>query len=301
MANETIKNWIAASRLRTLFLSFACILVGIALAIYQQFNFDKAIAIFTFLTALFLQVLSNLANDYGDSIHGADSKKRKGPKRTVQSGAITAAQMKVAIMLLVMLSLLSGMLLLYFATNTIGLTNVIILFTIGILAIAAAIYYTNGKKPYGYIGLGDISVFIFFGLVAVLGSAFLQTASWQSLNVLPAICMGLLSVGVLNINNMRDIVSDAEAGKKSIPVIIGLNHAKIYHVCLIVGALTSLTVFAFIAEGKLWFVATFPLFLLQLIQLVKINEPELFDSFLKQLSLTTFLLALLFFAGVLYA
>ncbi len=301
MGISLLKNWIAAFRLRTLFLSFACIAMGLAVAAQTNYTINNSIAVFTFLTALFLQILSNLANDYGDSIHGADSAQRKGPRRTVQSGVISAKQMKNAIKLLVVLSLICGLLLLYFATSTIGLTAVIVLFTIGILAIAAAIYYTNGKKPYGYIGLGDISVFIFFGLVAVGGSAYLQTASWQLKALLPAMCMGFLSTGVLNINNMRDIISDAAAGKRSIPVKIGLNNAKIYHVVLIIAALISITTYAFITEGKLWFIVTFPLFIMQLTQLVKIKSPELFDPFLKQLSLTTFLLAILFLAGIIYA
>jgi 1,4-dihydroxy-2-naphthoate octaprenyltransferase len=300
MSKSSLINWVAAIRLRTLFLSFACIATGLTVAAQTNYTINSNVAIFTFLTALCLQILSNLANDYGDSIHGADSANRKGPKRTVQSGAITAKQMKNAIKLLVILSLISGILLLYFATATIGLTAVIILFTIGILAIAAAIYYTNGKKPYGYTGLGDVSVFIFFGLVAVCGTSYLQTASWQTNTLLPAMCMGFLSTGVLNINNMRDIISDANAGKRSIPVKIGLNNAKIYHVILISAALISITTYAIITASKLWFLATFPLFIMQLVQLVKVKSPEGFDPFLKQLSLTTFLLAILFMAGIVY-
>ena len=157
-----MKNWIEAFRLRTLMLSLACILMGVFLAKMSGSDINILSIVFTFLTALFLQILSNLANDYGDSKHGADHDGRKGPKRAVQSGKITASQMLNGIKILVVLSLVSGVLLLYFCLPVIGTNGVITLFVLGIAAIVAAIAYTNGKKPYGYMGLGDISVFIFF-------------------------------------------------------------------------------------------------------------------------------------------
>jgi 1,4-dihydroxy-2-naphthoate octaprenyltransferase len=158
-----MKNWIEAFRLRTLMLSLACILMGVFLSKIFSQNVSTVSVVLTLLTALFLQILSNLANDYGDSKHGADHDGRKGPKRAVQSGKITAAQMLVGIKIFVALSLVTGIALLYSCLDVIGLNGVITLFVTGIAAIVAAIAYTNGKRPYGYMGLGDISVFIFFG------------------------------------------------------------------------------------------------------------------------------------------
>ncbi|MBJ7428481.1 MAG: 1,4-dihydroxy-2-naphthoate octaprenyltransferase [Bacteroidia bacterium] len=203
-----MKNWIEAFRLRTLMLSLACILMGVFLAKIFSKNVSTVTVILTLLTALFLQILSNLANDYGDSKHGADHDGRKGPKRAVQSGKITADQMLVGIKIFVVLSLITGIALLYSCMQVIGINGVITLFIIGIAAIIAAIAYTNGKRPYGYMGLGDISVFIFFGLIAVCGTYYLLVGTINALIFLPATSCGLFSVGVLNLNNMRDIDSD---------------------------------------------------------------------------------------------
>ncbi|MCG9881812.1 MAG: 1,4-dihydroxy-2-naphthoate octaprenyltransferase, partial [Bacteroidia bacterium] len=177
-----ITEWIKAARLRTLFLSLSCIWAGL-LSVQTEQSLHIDIAISTFITALFLQILSNFANDYGDSIHGADSDVRKGPTRAVQSGIISKNQMKNAMFVFALLSFVSGLFLLYFSYPIIGLAATLLLLAIGIAAIAAAIAYTNGKKPYGYAGLGDISVFIFFGLVAVCGSHFLQTAKLNGVSI----------------------------------------------------------------------------------------------------------------------
>lgn len=297
-----MKNWIEAFRLRTLLLSLACILMGVFLAKMSGSSINILSIIFTFLTALFLQILSNLANDYGDSKHGADHDGRKGPKRAVQSGKITANQMLNAIKLFVVLSLASGILLLYSSLNVIGVNGVIGLFVIGIASIVAAIAYTNGKKPYGYVGLGDISVFIFFGLVAVCGTYYLLVGTINSIVILPAISCGLFSVGVLNLNNMRDVDSDLQAGKNSIPVRIGFEKSKMYHyTIIIVGLLCSLVFVMFYKEmptlKNLSFIACYPLFLKPLFKVKNTSNKLLLDPLLKQLAISTMLFVLLFGFG----
>lgn len=294
-----MKNWIEAFRLRTLMLSLACILMGVFLAKIFSQNVSTVSVVLTLLTALFLQILSNLANDYGDSKHGADHDGRKGPKRAVQSGKITAAQMLVGIKIFVVLSLVTGMALLYSCINVIGLNGVITLFVIGLAAIVAAIAYTNGKRPYGYMGLGDISVFIFFGLIAVCGTYYLLVGSINPFIFLPAISCGLFSVGVLNLNNMRDIDSDIEAGKNSIPVRLGYAKSKVYHYVIIITALLCSLIFVmFYKEMPTWqnlsFVACFPLFLKQLFTVKNTTDKIKLDPLLKQLSISTMLFVLLF-------
>lgn len=291
-----IRTWVSAFRLRTLFLSLACIMMGYFLAISNGY---KSITIFTFcmLTALFLQILSNLANDYGDSIHGADHDGRKGPKRAVQSGKITKEQMKKAIGMLVVLSLISGISLLYFSYDVIGLYGVVSLFTIGIAAIIAAITYTNGKKPYGYAGLGDISVFIFFGLVAVCGTYYLQTGLLDIDVVLPATACGFFSVAVLNINNMRDIDSDNAAGKKSLPARIGFQNAKYYHLLIILSAFICLIYYSYSHQSEptnYVYVIAFVPFVLSLVKIFKTDDKQSLDPLLKVTSLSTFVLVILF-------
>lgn len=294
------KHWLAAFRFRTLFLSFSCIGAGIASAsFYVELN--VAIAVFTLLTALFLQILSNLANDYGDSIHGADSQHRKGPKRAVQAGVISAGQMKTAVILFSLLSLISGILLLVFAYPVIELSGIISLFVLGLFAIAAAILYTNGKRPYGYLGLGDISVFVFFGLVAVLGTSYLQIGEFKSDILYPAITFGLLSVGVLNVNNMRDIESDMIAGKYSVPVRLGIEKAKIYHYNLLVAVIILISIYFDNNDLNFGFLLLpFAAFLLHLMKIFKAKTVEEFDPQLKVLSLSSFLLCLSLIASIVF-
>lgn len=294
-----MKNWIEAFRLRTLMLSLACILMGVFLSKIFSQNVSTVSVVLTLLTALFLQILSNLANDYGDSKHGADHDGRKGPKRAVQSGKITAAQMLVGIKIFVALSLVTGIALLYSCLDVIGLNGVITLFVTGIAAIVAAIAYTNGKRPYGYMGLGDISVFIFFGLIAVCGTYYLLVGAINPFIFLPAISCGLFSVGVLNLNNMRDIDSDIEAGKNSIPVRLGYAKSKVYHYVIIITALLCSLIFVMFYKAmptwqNLSFVACFPLFLKQLFTVKNTTDKIKLDPLLKQLSISTMLFVLLF-------
>jgi 1,4-dihydroxy-2-naphthoate octaprenyltransferase len=294
-----MKNWIEAFRLRTLMLSLACILMGVFLAKIFSQTVSSISVVLTLFTALFLQILSNLANDYGDSKHGADHDGRKGPKRAVQSGKITEVQMLVGIKVFVILSLFTGIALLFSCINVIGLNGVIIFFIVGISAIAAAIAYTNGKRPYGYLGLGDFSVFLFFGLIAVCGTYYILVGTVTTLILLPAVSCGLFSVGVLNLNNMRDIDSDVAAGKNSIPVRLGYAKSKIYHYLIIILALLCSLIFVmFYKDMPTWrnisFVACFPLFLKQLFTVKNTTDKIKLDPLLKQLSISTMLFVLLF-------
>jgi 1,4-dihydroxy-2-naphthoate octaprenyltransferase len=235
-----------------------------------------------------------LANDYGDSVHGADHAGRKGPARTVQAGLISKEKMKSALVFFSILSFVTGCILLYLAAPNIGLLGVSVLLAVGILSIVAAIAYTNGKRPYGYAGLGDVSVFIFFGWVAVLGAQYLQTTSITQEAIFLSIAYGCLSIGVLNLNNMRDIQSDQIAGKKSIPVRIGLPAAKLYHYILLLTAFVCFCLFFFVQEKSfIWnVIIALPIFInLRLVYFAK--DYASFDPLLKWLSLSTFIITLI--------
>jgi 1,4-dihydroxy-2-naphthoate polyprenyltransferase len=291
--------WIKAFRLRTLPLALSCIAMGGFLASSARaFRWD--IFLLCILTTIFLQILSNLANDYGDSIHGADSKDRKGPTRAVQSGAVTAGQMRTAVIIFVLLSLGSGVALLFVAFQW-NWQAIIFFLGLGILSILAAIAYTVGKKPYGYAGLGDFSVLIFFGLVGVMGSYYLFTKRISAEEVFPALSCGFFSIAVLNVNNIRDIESDRKAGKYSIPVRIGREKAIIYHWFLIISGFTAAIIFTVINLQTPWqflFVLALPLFLKNGLAVQRKPSHEL-DPYLKQMAISTLLFVLLFGVGLL--
>lgn len=292
-----LKPWIKAFRLRTLPLALSCIGMGGFLAASSG-AFKWNIFLFSVLTTIFLQILSNLANDYGDSIHGADSDDRKGPSRAVQSGAISAGQMKTAIIIFVVLCLASGISLLFISF---GLNwNAILFFLgLGVLSILAAIAYTVGKKPYGYAGLGDFSVLIFFGLIGVMGSAYLFTKAVSMIQLLPALSCGFFSMGVLNINNIRDIESDRKAGKYSIPVRIGRDKSIVYHWFLILSGIISAVIFVVLTYNSAWqllFVLSIPLFIKNGVS-IQSKPSEQLDPYLKQLALSTLLFVVLFGLG----
>lgn len=174
------------------------------LALYHD-SFQLPILIAALTTTLFLQVLSNLANDYGDFKNGIDNENRLGPQRTVQSGEIKPHHMLVGIIICGALALASGIWLLYEAAKTTNIVIVLSFLLLGLLAIAAAVKYTVGKNPYGYRGLGDIAVFLFFGITGVAGTYFLHTNTIDWPELLPAVAIGMLATGVLNLNNLRDI------------------------------------------------------------------------------------------------
>ncbi len=293
-----IKAWIEAFRLRTLPLALSSIAMGGFLAASAE-SFKWSIFLLCVTTTIFLQVLSNLANDYGDSVNGADHAGRKGPLRAVQTGTISPLQMKSAIILFVLLSLTSGISLLLISFGW-DLNALLFFFGLGVLSIGAAIAYTVGKKPYGYIGLGDFSVLIFFGLVGVMGSYYLFTKSISWLEILPALSCGFFSIGVLNINNIRDIESDRAAGKFSIPVRIGKEKAVMYHWFLLAGGITASIVYAIISYHsplQFLFCLTILLFFRNGLAVSQKSSAEL-DPYLKQMALTTLLFVILFGVGL---
>ena len=223
---ESLQIWLDAARPKTLPLALVSILTGSALA-YSAGHFSLPVAIMAFLCATLLQILSNLANDYGDAVKGTDNDERLGPQRAMQSGAVSAKQMKKAILFNIILTAIAGLTLVFYALDS--FESILTFLGLGVLAIIAAIAYTMGSKPYGYVGLGDLSVFLFFGLLGVTGTYFLHTGHVDGLLFLPALGCGLLAVAVLNVNNMRDIENDSKCGKRTMAVRLGQRNAKFYH------------------------------------------------------------------------
>ncbi len=301
MSSPSIKSWLAAFRLRTLPLAFSSIAMGSFLAGAES-KFSWSVFLLAIVTTLFLQILSNLANDYGDTVHGADSAERIGPQRSVQSGAISLGAMKKAMIIFAVLAFVSGVALIFVSLGSISGLYPALFFVLGLGAIAAAIKYTAGKNPYGYKGLGDVFVFLFFGIVGVAGTYFLHTNEINAYVLLPAASIGLLSAGVLNINNMRDRISDGKTGKITIPVRLGPVYSKFYHLGLIASAWLAALVFTFInfrSSSQLIFLISAPLFILHLIKTFQNQEPALLDKQLKALVLSTLLYCLTFGIGYL--
>ncbi len=292
-----VKHWISAFRLRTLPLALASIGMGSFLAgAYDLFRLK--IFLLAAFTTIFLQILSNLANDYGDSIHGADSSDREGPQRAVQSGKITRQAMLRAMLVFGVLSLVCGVALLRVAIDS--WQTFFFFLGLGVLSIIAAITYTAGKKPYGYAGFGDISVVIFFGWVAVLGTFYLHAHLFHWTLLLPATTCGLFATAVLNVNNIRDIESDRKAGKKSIPVRIGRARAVIYHwVLLSLGLLCALgyVLVHFQSAYQLMFLVIIPLLWVNARAVKQKTEAAQLDPYLKQMALTTLVFVLTFGLG----
>lgn len=290
-------------RPRTLPLALAAIIMGAFLAAAEN-AWNGWVVLLAALTAVFLQILSNLANDYGDSVHGADHVQRQGPPRAVQSGAIPAAAMRRAMGIFVLLAVGSGLALLWLAFGKTRLPYVLIFVLLGAGAIAAAIAYTNGKRPYGYAGLGDLFVLIFFGWVGVLGTYFLQTLTLHWLLVLPATSCGLLAVGVLNVNNIRDIESDRQAGKQSIPVRVGPQKARLYHWLLLASAVGMAALYVFLGYQSPWqflFVLALPLLWRHGTAVARTHNPLKLNPLLKQLSLITLFFIITFGIGQILA
>lgn len=256
---QSLRIWLDAARPKTLPLALVSILTGSVLA-YSTHQFSPVVALLAFLTATFLQILSNLANDYGDAVKGTDNENRLGPVRAIQSGAVTQQNMKHAMEINIILTIISGLVLVTYALES--LQSILAFIGLGVLAIIAAIAYTVGNKPYGYVGLGDISVFIFFGLLGVAGTYFLHTGIVAPQLILPAIGCGLLAVAVLNINNMRDIENDEVCGKKTVAVRLGQRRAKQYHFALLSGAVLAFAAYLIHQPTPLWISLPFLLSLL---------------------------------------
>ena len=292
-----VQAWLYAFRLRTLPLAFSSIITGSFVAIHGSFSW--LVFVLALITTLLLQVLSNLANDYGDSEKGTDNEDRIGPKRAVQAGLLSFGEIKRAIIICASLSLVSGCALIFTALYGQAITALIFLL-LGLSAIAAAIKYTVGKSAYGYYGMGDVFVLLFFGLVGVGGSYYLQAHlfSWQVL--LPGFAIGCFASGVLNLNNMRDRISDQKAGKNTIVVKMGGHNAKIYHTALIVtgwAAVIAFSIITFRSSISFLYILTAPLFWRNVIAVWNVDEPRDFDPFLKQLALSTFAFSILFAIG----
>lgn len=252
---------------------------------FQVEKFNLLTFLLSCLTTVLLQILSNFANDYGDTQNGADLAGRVGPARAVQTGKISSQQMLNGIVVLALFSLISGILLIYLAFGGFSSSLFWFFLGIGLLCIVAAYTYTAGKKPYGYMGLGDISVFIFFGIVGVVGSYFLQTQSFDWQVISPGIMCGAMAMGVLNINNIRDLDSDKKAGKITIPVRLGRKKAIIYHWFILLLAIGSTLVFVLkIENAKPFYLFTFLLILINGYQVSSSHNP---DPYLKTLALTS--------------
>ena len=294
------KAWIQAARLRTLPLSVSGIIVGTALARYQG-QFSWPIFILALLTTVGFQVTSNFANDYGDGVKGTDNEDRIGPARALQSGSISRKALKQGILVSVIISMFLALALVYLAFGLDNLPYILVFMVLGVLSIWAAIKYTVGSNAYGYRGMGDLFVFLFFGLLGVLGSMFLYTKSLDWNALFPAVAIGLLCVAVLNLNNLRDIASDKKHGKITMVVKMGFEKGKRYHFFLILMALICFSLFIFM-KGFGWKQSFFMLaFLPLLIHLKKVNQttnPGNLDTELKKVALSTFLLSLLFLISV---
>jgi|WetSurMetagenome_2_1015567.scaffolds.fasta_scaffold05041_6 1,4-dihydroxy-2-naphthoate polyprenyltransferase len=295
-----LRPWITAARLRTLPLTVSNILLGSLIA-YHQGKFSPVILILGMVTAILLQILSNYANDYGDFIKKADENRTSRYERALQSGKISPRQMRVMLLILSSLTLLSGISLIALSIKAPDIIAFIAFIITGILCIIAAITYTVGKNPYGYTGMGDISVFIFFGIVGVCGIYILQTGQWDWRVLLPASSFGLLSTGVLNINNIRDIESDRSAGKKTLVVRIGLKKAKNYHACLIVSAMLLGIIYTLTdyhgAFQWLYLLAA-PFLIMNIFRVCSSNNSAKLDDELRNLSLTIFLYSVTYGVGL---
>ncbi len=293
-----IGKWISAFRLRTLPLAFSLIIMGGALAKEREV-FSWSICLWSLLTALLLQILSNLSNDYGDAQSGIDLEGRVGPQRAVGSGEITAAAMRRAVIVMAILAFASGIKLLMEAYPRLQTNGFVLMLAIGIASIAAAIGYTMGKRPYGYSGLGDLSVFVFFGLVGVGGSYAMHSGTVSAEIVLPATAVGLLSVGVINMNNMRDVQGDARGGKRTMVVRFGLRWASRYHAVVVTSALVCMTLYiSLFGRPTQWAsMIVAPLLVRNVITVIRCTDPTKLDSQLRLIALSTLLMSLLFAVG----
>jgi 1,4-dihydroxy-2-naphthoate octaprenyltransferase len=293
---NTIQTWIHAARLRTLPLSVSGILVGASLAKLQGF-FDTSLFVLALLTTVSYQILSNFANDYGDGVKGTDNSKRVGPARAFQSGALSKKSLKTGIVINIAIALLFTVALIMTAFSN-NFLLIVVFMGLGTVSILAAIFYTVGKNAYGYRGFGDVFVFLFFGGLSVLGACFLFTQTIQWLHFFPAITVGVMSVAVLNLNNMRDVDNDAVSNKKTLPVLYGMGFAKKYHFTLLIIALGSAVCFALVQNISLLFLIAFVPIFFHLKRVASIKNALEFDPELKVVALSTFLFSLLFLGTV---
>jgi len=296
---NSLKIWLQAARLRTLPLSFSGIIAGAALAIGEG-AFNGYIGVLSLWCTLLFQVISNFANDYGDGLKGTDNDQRLGPKRVLQSGLLTSSQLKRGIVILSVVALFSVLLLLLVSFGMSNWPYFVLFFILGIASIWSAIRYTVGGNAYGYKGFGDLFVFLFFGLVSVLGSKFLYTFHISPSDLLPAVVLGSLSVSVLNLNNLRDHENDRFSNKNTLVVKFGYKWGKIYHLFLLILAfLASLgaTYFSFDSYLNFLPLLVFIPLLFHAIKVFKTTSPSLLDPELKKVALLTFLWSICFLIG----
>ena len=297
---QTIHTWLQAFRLRTLPLALSSAFLGSFLA-YSKGYFRIWVFILAALTTLFLQILSNLANDFGDGLKGSDSRKRLGPERMTQSGRISHNAMRNMIIVFVLFSLAVGTALIFTGLSNFPFGVILVFFIAGLSAIVAANKYTVGKRPYGYVGFGDIFVFVYFGIVGVCGTFYLHTGYFDPWILLPASTIGMFSSSVLNINNLRDIESDSESGKRTLVVRLGIRTAKIYHSLLILGAVLMSIVYTIVfyrSPIQLLFMVTLPFLLLDVKNVMQNTVPVDLNKELKKMALTTFAFSLTFGLGL---
>jgi len=291
-----LQAWISACRLRTLPLSISGAIIGSGVA-YSEGVFNLSVFVYTILTTLSFQILSNLANDYGDGVKGTDNENRIGPERALQSGIISPKQMRNAIIINVIICLFLVVTLIYQAFGADQFLTSFIFIVLGVFAIIAAIKYTVGTSAYGYKALGDIMVFLFFGWLSVLGTYFLYSKQIDFLMLLPASAVGLLSAGVLNLNNMRDFESDKVSRKHTLAGYLGLKNARNYHLTLILTAMVLMLLYFGLSTQNLpiliIMIGFIPLFI-HLSVFYKVQSPKDYDPQLKVLALSTFLLAFIF-------
>lgn len=289
--------WFKAARPRTLPLSVSGVLVGTALANFYGKS-DISVFILSILTTIGFQVTSNFANDYGDGVKGTDNDDRIGPKRALQSGIISKKALKQGIIVSIVVDVILVLLLVYVAFGLKNMFYPLLFLGLGAASIWAAIKYTIGRTAYGYKGLGDIFVFVFFGLLGVLGTMFLYTKFLTIMALLPAIAIGLLSTGVLNLNNLRDYVSDKKSNKNTLIVYMGFKRGKMYHYVLLFGAFVSTLCFTLLnfSGWRIYvpLVAFIPIFF-HFMKIYRSDSSDLIDPELKNLALSTFFLAVLMY------
>lgn len=293
---KQLKVWLKAVRLRTLPLSVSGILIGNSLC-FQDPEFSGILFVLMLFTAISFQIISNFANDYGDGVKGTDNDNRLGPKRVLQQGLLSREILKKGIIIISLISLLLAFVLIFLAFGSNSWYYILIFIGLSFASVWAAIFYTVGNKAYGYYGFGDLFVFLFFGGVSVLGAYFIQLKTFSYPAILLSLVVGFLSVGVLNLNNMRDIDNDAFVGKRTLVVIMGAAIAKKYHLLLLIVSVSILVyVFSSVSIRFFWipYLAIIPL-IVHFISVLKNSEPKFFDPELKKLSLSIFLLSLLVF------
>ena len=293
---KQLKVWLKAVRLRTLPLSVSGILIGNSLC-FQHTEFSVTLFVLMLFTAISFQIISNFANDYGDGVKGTDNENRLGPKRVLQQGLLSRETLKKGIVIISLISLLLAFVLIFLAFGFNSWNYILIFIGLSFASVWAAIFYTVGNKAYGYYGFGDLFVFLFFGGVSVLGAYFVQLKTFSYPAILLSLMVGFLSVGVLNLNNMRDIDNDAFVGKRTLVVIMGAAIAKKYHLFLLIVSVSILVyVFSSVSIRFFWipYLAIIPL-MVHFISVLKNSEPKFFDPELKKLSLSIFFLSILIF------